>query len=137
MQGYDSKDVDRKEDSVYMEIGGTEGTDGELPLYDADGRRYIYYAIVNLPNGGDYVPLITNQGNYGDQALAEANKEGYLLGMGTLTLRRQAQVSLAAKKTFVVNSMQDIHTLNNVAVADEKYFYHVLISPQIVVFPYI
>lgn len=113
---HDSVEVPRNQDSAEIEVGYKGDGNGDLPLYDADGRRYIYYAIVHMPNAGDYVQLITNIGTYGDQALEEANKEGYLLSMGTLTLRRQAKISLTATKTFVADSMQDLHTLNNVSV---------------------
>ncbi len=118
--GHDSTSVPRNSEdgeTNIIEIGYAEGTEGALPLYDAEGQRYVYYAIVHIPDGGDYVQIINNlDGSYKDQVLTAANKEGYLLSMGTLILRRQAKVSLTATKTFVAASMQDIHTVNNVTV---------------------
>ena len=115
--GYDNAPVPTDEDEAIIRFGYKDGTEGELPLYNANGQRYIYYAIVNIPGAGDYVQLIKNTtGNYSDQAMQEADKEGYLLCMGTLTLRRQAKVSLTASKTFVAASMQDIHNMENVSV---------------------
>lgn len=120
VQNYDSTDVPRNAQDGEMniiEIGYQEGTQGKLPLYDAQGRRYVYYAVVHIPDSGDYMQIISNlDGSYKDQVLTEANKEGYLLSMGTLLLRRQAKVSLTATKTFVAASMQDIHTVDNVTV---------------------
>ncbi|MDY3825184.1 MAG: Cna B-type domain-containing protein, partial [Lachnospiraceae bacterium] len=115
--GYDNAPVPTDEDEAIIRFGYEDGTEGELPLYNANGQRYIYYAIVNIPGAGDYVQLIKNTtGNYSDQAMQEADKEGYLLCMGTLTLRRQAKVSLTASKTFVAASMQDINNMENVSV---------------------
>ena len=115
--GYDNASVPTDEDEAIIRFGYEDGTEGKLPLYNANGQRYIYYAIVNIPGAGDYVQLINNTtGNYSDQAMQEADKEGYLLCMGTLTLRRQAKVSLTASKTFVAASMQDIHNMENVSV---------------------
>ena len=115
--GYDNAPVPTDEDEAIIRFGYENETEGELPLYNANGQRYIYYAIVNIPGAGDYVQLINNTtGNYSDQAMQEADKEGYLLCMGTLTLRRQAKVSLTASKTFVAASMQDIHNMENVSV---------------------
>lgn len=115
--GYDNASVPTDIDEAIIRFGYEDGTEGKLPLYNANGQRYIYYAIVNIPGAGDYVQLIKNTtGNYSDQAMQEADKEGYLLCMGTLTLRRQAKVSLTASKTFVAASMQDIHNIKNVSV---------------------
>ncbi|MCI6880119.1 MAG: Cna B-type domain-containing protein [Clostridiaceae bacterium] len=115
--GYDNAPVPTDEDEAIIRFGYEDGTEGKLPLYNANGQRYIYYAIVNIPGAGDYVQLIKNTtGNYSDQAMQEADKEGYLLCMGTLTLRRQAKVSLTASKTFVAASMQDINNMENVSV---------------------
>lgn len=114
---YDNVPVPTEEDEAIIRFGYENETEGELPLYNANGQRYIYYAIVNIPGAGDYVQLIKNTtGSYSDQAMQEADKEGYLLCMGTLTLRRQAKVSLTASKTFVAASMQDIHNIENVSV---------------------
>ncbi|MFV0527462.1 MAG: Cna B-type domain-containing protein [Lachnospiraceae bacterium] len=82
-------------------------------MYDAKGCKYIYFVRECFTNGaGDYVQIIDNtqltDEDYASYAQAAGNS--YVLNGGTITNRREAQISISATKTFVAQAM---HSFDN------------------------
>lgn len=83
----------------------------ELPMYDAQGRRYIYYAIEVMEGTGadTYVTQIQNPSIYRPDTITAAGSE-YLLNGGSLTNKLSEPVTVKATKTFEAPAIQEMPT---------------------------
>lgn len=121
-EGYDNVAMPRSEEEAdaggeavtydsasdtYTVYVGKNGETGELPMYDAQGRRYIYYAVEVMANRGDYVSEAENPTTYRPDTLVAAGDD-YVLNGGTLTNRLSSPVTVEATKVFEANAIQEM-----------------------------
>ncbi|MCL2866457.1 MAG: Cna B-type domain-containing protein, partial [Clostridia bacterium] len=84
-------DIDFNEFITYTGAGGIQ-----LPMYDQDGRQYLYFAVENLSgNTVDYVIEIDNGGPY-------------LFNTGEITNRKKANYTPSVRKRWYASAIQSM-----------------------------
>ena len=122
VQGNDSLPVGKETTNTI-----TFGTETELPLYDNQGHRYVYFAL-ETGTTGDYHMVVDNSGSTAtadliavfDTITRDDGHVKYILDGGTLTNDREAQQELTVTKRFNATAMQ---TMTDVGVKMQLQYY--------------
>lgn len=112
VQHFDAADVPKEDGDIF--IGYDEELD-ELPMYDATGHRYVYFAL-ETGIGGEYKNEIDNRNsvytekieNIFDKITTDSGMVKYVLNGGKIKNICEGYVSLNAMKKFQGNAVQEL-----------------------------